>query len=56
MATHEKMVADLERELERDGRRGQPFCFVISQIDGEENRENVQNIVMAAKAIPKDNS
>lgn len=51
--THEKMIPDLERELERRSRRGQPFCFVVSRIDGEENRKNVSNVLLAAKAVQK---
>lgn len=51
--THEKMMLDLERELERRSRRGQPFCFVISQIDGDDAKKNNHNIIMAAKAIQK---
>jgi len=51
--TREKMIPDLERELERRSRRGQPFCFVVSRIDGDENRTNVSNILLAAAAVQK---
>lgn len=47
------MVADLERELERRSRRGQPFCFVLSRIDGVEARKDEKNMVLAAKCIEK---
>ncbi len=53
MNTFEKMIPDLERELERRSRRGQPFCFVISRIDGDEPRQNPQNILLAAKCLQK---
>lgn len=53
MFTQDRMFAELERELERRSRRGQPFCFVISQIDGENEKINTQNIIQAAKAIQK---
>ena len=29
LATQDKMIPELERELERRARRGQPFCFAI---------------------------
>ncbi|HAJ90236.1 MAG TPA: hypothetical protein DCM27_04375 [Rhodospirillaceae bacterium] len=51
--TQEKMIPDLERELERRSRRGQPFCFVVSRIDGEEERQKTENIILAAKAVQK---
>lgn len=53
MNTFEKMIPDLEKELERRSRRGQPFCFVISRIDGDEPRQNPQNILLAAKCLQK---
>jgi GGDEF domain-containing protein len=53
MQTQEKMIPELQRELERRSRRGQPFCFVISRIDGEENRKNTANILLASKAVLK---
>ncbi len=53
MQTQDKMIPELERELERRSRRGQPFCFVVSRIDGEENRKNTANIVLAARAVQK---
>lgn len=53
MHTQDKMIPELERELERRSRRGQPFCFVISRIDGEENRAKTENVVLAAKAVQK---
>lgn len=51
MSTQEKMMIELERELERRSRRGQPFCLVISQIDGNEPEKNTQSVILAAKAI-----
>lgn len=45
------MLADLERELERRARRGQPFCIVLSRIDGESERKNPDYILTAAKCI-----
>jgi diguanylate cyclase len=53
LATQDKMIPELERELERRSRRGQPFCFAISRIDGEAERKNSQNIILTAKAIQK---
>lgn len=53
LQTEERMLADFERELERRSRRGQPFCFVVSRIDGDENRGKAENIILAAKAIQK---
>jgi len=53
MQTQERMIPELQRELERRSRRGQPFCFVISRIDGEENRKNTANILLASKAVLK---
>lgn len=53
MYTKEKMIPELERELERRSRRGQPFCFVISRIDGADNIKDQNNIILAAKAIQK---
>lgn len=53
MQTQDKMIAELERELERRARRGQPFCFVVSRIDGDENRKNTANVVLAAKCVQK---
>lgn len=53
MNTQDKMIPELQRELERRSRRGQPFCFVVSRIDGDENRKNPDNITLAAKAVQK---
>jgi diguanylate cyclase len=53
LGTFEKMMAELAKELERRARRGQPFCFALSRIDGEENRKIGQNIILAARAIKK---
>ncbi|OFW89278.1 MAG: hypothetical protein A3B66_00375 [Alphaproteobacteria bacterium RIFCSPHIGHO2_02_FULL_46_13] len=53
MQTQDRMIPELQRELERRSRRGQPFCFVISRIDGEENRKNTANILLASKAVLK---
>lgn len=53
MYTKDKMIPELERELERRARRGQPFCFVISRIDGTDATRNQENIILAAKAIQK---
>lgn len=51
LPTQEKMMIELQRELERRSRRGQPFCLAISQIDGDEPEKNSQSIILAAKAI-----
>lgn len=53
LQTEDRMIVDLERELERRSRRGQPFCFVVSRIDDQKNREKVENIILAAQAIQK---
>ena len=53
MHTQDKMINELERELERRSRRGQPFCFVVSRIDGNEARQKTENIILAAKAVQK---
>lgn len=53
MYTKDKMIPELEKELERRSRRGQPFCFVISRIDGEDKIKDQQNIILASKAIQK---
>lgn len=47
------MIPDLERELERRARRGQPFCFVVSRIDGETAQKDPEKIKKAAKCIEK---
>ena len=53
LRSQDVMMADLERELERRSRRGQPFCFTLSRIDGDEARRDPQNIVLAATCIQK---
>ena len=53
MYTKDKMIPELERELERRSRRGQPFCFVISRIDGADKIKDKNNVILAAKAIQK---
>lgn len=47
------MMPELERELERRARRGQPFSIVISRIDDSTLRANPEKIVAAAKCIAK---
>lgn len=48
------ILTELERELERRSRKGLPFSFAISRIDGpEEVRCNPDNIKLAAKNIRK---
>ncbi len=47
------MISELARELERRTRRGQPFCIVLSRIDGEVARKTPENIILAAKCVEK---
>ncbi len=47
------MLPELERELERRARRGQPFCIVLSRIDGEVARKTPENIALAVQCIEK---
>ncbi len=48
------ILTELERELERRSRRGLPFSFALSRIDGPEDvRTNPVNIKLAAKHIRK---
>lgn len=53
LPTKDRMYEDLERELERRARRGEPFCVIISCIDGDSERADVQNIALAANALKK---
>lgn len=50
---YDVLVTDLERELERRTRRGQPFCFVISCIDDPVARRDPDNLILAAACIQK---
>lgn len=50
---YDVLVADLERELERRTRRGQPFCFVVSCIDDPIARRDPNNVILAAACIQK---
>lgn len=47
------MIPDLERELERRERRGQPFCIVLSRIDDIAERKSPEAISLAVAAIEK---
>ena len=47
------MVEDLERELERRARRGQPFSIALTRIDGIENNKNPQKIALAVETLKK---
>ena len=47
------MIPELERELERRTRRGQPFCIVLSRIDGDVARKTPENIALAVQCIEK---
>jgi hypothetical protein len=47
------MIPDLERELERRERRGQPFCIVLSRIDDSATRKSPEAIALAVAAIEK---
>ncbi len=47
------MKKDLERELERRSRRGQPFCIAMTRIDGVANCADNENVKLAAKNVQK---
>lgn len=47
------MIADLERELERRARRGQPFSIALTRIDGETDSKDPQKVALAIKILQK---
>ncbi len=47
------MKKDLERELERRSRRGQPFCIAMTCIDGSDNCKDNEKVKLAAKNVQK---
>jgi|GEM_PF-6827388 len=53
LGTHDKMITELTKELERRARRGQPFCIVLSRIDGLEDKKSPQSILLASQAVKK---
>ena len=47
------MLPDLERELERRARRGQPFCIALTRIDGDENNKDPEKRKLAVICLKK---
>lgn len=47
------MRKDLERELERRSRRGQPFSIAMTRIDGADNCKDNEKVKLAAKNVQK---
>lgn len=47
------MIADLERELERRARSGQPFSIALTRIDGDAASKDPQKVALAIKILQK---